>query len=312
MVFLKLGIDCTRLPRAAVHARQTRSYVYSVRSSIEARQPREAVDGRCPSDTRPSQLKEHSTLKSLCRGTKNRSDLARHAPSSRAAVHVSCSSGTRPSQLKEHSTLKYLWRGTKNCSDLARHAPSSRASVDGRCSSDTRPSQLKEHSTLKSLCRGTRNCSDLARHAPSSLAAVHGRCSSDTRTSQLKEHSTLKSLCRGTKNCSDLARHAPSSCPATWGCWWTLFLRHKTVSTEGAQHTEIPLPRDKELLWFGSTRAKFSGGNMVSTLRGKATNFDSRGSRAHLIPGLSLCTFEIPSPGPIFHGTKWLFRRPHV
>jgi hypothetical protein len=28
---------------------------------------------------RPSPLKEHSTLKSLCRGTKNRSDLARHA-----------------------------------------------------------------------------------------------------------------------------------------------------------------------------------------------------------------------------------------
>jgi hypothetical protein len=54
-------------------------------SSIEARQPRAAVDGRCSSDTRPSQLKEHSTLKFLCRGTKNRSDLARHAPSSRAA-----------------------------------------------------------------------------------------------------------------------------------------------------------------------------------------------------------------------------------
>jgi hypothetical protein len=28
---------------------------------------------------------------------------------------------------------------------------------------------------------------------------------------------------------------------------------HKTVSTEGAQHTEIPLPRDKEPLRFGST-----------------------------------------------------------
>jgi hypothetical protein len=23
-------------------------------------------------------------------------------------------------------------------------------------------------------------------------------------------------------------------------------------------------------------------------------------------------SLEIPSPGPIFHGTKWLFRRPHV
>jgi hypothetical protein len=39
--------------------------------------------------------------------------------------------------------------------------------------------------------------------------------------------------------------------------------RHKTVSTERAQHTEIPLPRDKEPLRFGSTRAKFSArGNM--------------------------------------------------
>jgi hypothetical protein len=36
--------------------------------------------------TRPFQLKEQSTLKSLCRGTKNRSDVARHAPSSRASV----------------------------------------------------------------------------------------------------------------------------------------------------------------------------------------------------------------------------------
>jgi hypothetical protein len=33
--------------------------------------------------------------------------------------------------------------------------------------------------------------------------------------------------------------------------------RHKTVSTERAQHTEIPLPRDKEPLRVGSTRAKF-------------------------------------------------------
>jgi hypothetical protein len=45
-------------------------------SSIEERQPRVAVDRRCSLDTRPSQLKEHSKLKSPCRGTKNRSDLA--------------------------------------------------------------------------------------------------------------------------------------------------------------------------------------------------------------------------------------------
>jgi hypothetical protein len=59
-------------------------------SSIEAQQARAAVDRRCSSVTRPSQLKEHNTLKSLCCGTKNRSDMARHAPSSlpRAAVFV--------------------------------------------------------------------------------------------------------------------------------------------------------------------------------------------------------------------------------
>jgi hypothetical protein len=32
-----------------------------------------------------------------------------------------------------------------------------------------------------------------------------------------------------------------------------LFLSHKTVSTERAQHTEIPLPRDKELLRHASS-----------------------------------------------------------
>jgi hypothetical protein len=74
-------------------ARQARSFlclclITVFLSSIEARQPRVAVDRRCSSDTRPSQLKEHSTLKSLCRGTKNHSDLARHAPSSRAAVFL--------------------------------------------------------------------------------------------------------------------------------------------------------------------------------------------------------------------------------
>jgi hypothetical protein len=55
-------------------------------SSTEARQLRAAVGRRCSSATRPSQLKEHSTLKSLCRGIKNHSDFARHAPGSRAAT----------------------------------------------------------------------------------------------------------------------------------------------------------------------------------------------------------------------------------
>ena len=38
--------------------------------------------------TRPSQLKEHGTQKSLFRGTKNRSDLTRGVPISRAAMFV--------------------------------------------------------------------------------------------------------------------------------------------------------------------------------------------------------------------------------
>jgi hypothetical protein len=42
-------------------------------------------------------------------------------------------------------------------------------------------------------------------------------------------------------------------CPASKrGCWSTLSLSHKTVSTERAQHTEIPLPRGKEQLRFAS------------------------------------------------------------
>jgi hypothetical protein len=71
--------------------------------------------------------------------------------------------------------------------------------------------------------------------------------------------------------------------------------RHKTISTERTQHTEIPLPRDKEPLRFGSRRAKFVRGsircaarrNMVSTLQGKTTNIASRGSRAQSIPGFT-------------------------
>jgi hypothetical protein len=71
----------------------------------------------------------------------------------------------------------------------------------------------------------------------------------DTRPSQLKEHGTLKSLCRGTK----------------------------------------------KTLRFGSTHVKFARGsvrstacsNMVSTLRGKATNIALGGSRAQSIPSLT-------------------------
>jgi hypothetical protein len=55
------------------------------------------------------------------------------------------------------------------------------------------------------------------------------------------------------------------------------------------------LPRVKKPLRFGSTRGKFARGsvlsaarsNMVSTLRGKATNIASRGSRAQSIPSFT-------------------------
>jgi hypothetical protein len=91
----KPGIYCTRLPRAAVRARQTRSCVYALItvfvSGIEARQPRAAVDWRRERNTERHKtvsimLKEHSTLNALCSGTKDRFALARHARSSRAAT----------------------------------------------------------------------------------------------------------------------------------------------------------------------------------------------------------------------------------
>jgi hypothetical protein len=53
------------------------------------------------------------------------------------------------------------------------------------------------------------------------------------------------------------------------------------------RHTEIPLPRDKEPLRFGSTSAKFVRGNLVSTLPGKATNIASRGSRHAIVTRLN-------------------------
>jgi hypothetical protein len=85
------------------------------------------------------------------------------------------------------------------------------------------------------------------------------------------------------------------SAAAARGCCWTLFLRHKTVSTERAQHIEIPFQRDKEPLRFGSTRAKFVRGNMVSILRGKAMNTASRGSREQSIPGFKQKHFSVPN-----------------
>jgi hypothetical protein len=58
------------------------------------------------------------------------------------------------------------------------------------------------------------------------------------------------------------------------------FLRrcHLCSHSGNSQQAEIPLPREKEKLRFGS--------NMVMTLQGKAKKIASRGSRAQLIPGL--------------------------
>jgi hypothetical protein len=98
------------------------------------------------------------------------------------------------------------------------------------------------------------------------------------------------------------------SAAAARGCLSTLSVisrenaeRYKTVSSERAQHTEIPLPLDKEPLRFGSARANFARGsvrsaargNLVSTLRGKATNISSRGSRAQLVPGFKVTDFQL-------------------
>jgi hypothetical protein len=62
----------------------------------------------------------------------------------------------------------------------------------------------------------------------------------------------------------------------------TLSLRHKTVSTETAQHTEIPLPRDKEPFRFGSTRAKFARGSVRSAARQHGVDF-ARQSNEHCL-----------------------------
>jgi hypothetical protein len=92
---LKPGIHCARLPRADIRVRQTRSFVHAlitvIMSGVKERQPHMAVDRWCERNTRTPQDRlnwKHSTLKSLCRRTKNRSDLARHGPSLHAAVFV--------------------------------------------------------------------------------------------------------------------------------------------------------------------------------------------------------------------------------
>jgi hypothetical protein len=53
--------------------------------------------------TRPSQLKEHRTLKSFCCGAKKRSDLARHASSARGSV-LSAARGTIVSTFRGKAT----------------------------------------------------------------------------------------------------------------------------------------------------------------------------------------------------------------
>jgi hypothetical protein len=101
------------------------------------------------------------------------------------------------------------------------------------------------------------------------------------------------SIARQTRSFVYCVRVQHRSAADACGCRSTLFLSHKAISTERSQHTEIRSPRDKELLRFGATRAKFARVNvrsaprcnMISTLRGKATNIASRDSRAPSIPG---------------------------
>jgi hypothetical protein len=81
---LRLGIDCAQL---FVRGRLVRLFTVFM-SSIEAQQQqRAAVDQRSSSDTRLFQLKEHSTLKSLCCGKKNCSNWAQRAKFARGSVH---------------------------------------------------------------------------------------------------------------------------------------------------------------------------------------------------------------------------------
>jgi hypothetical protein len=97
-------------------ARKTRSFVYRVR--VQHRSA--AVDWLCSTATRPSQLKEHSTLKSLCRGTKNRSDLARHAPSSRTATwYRLCEAKQRT--LPRAAAARNRYPTLQACADTASH-----------------------------------------------------------------------------------------------------------------------------------------------------------------------------------------------
>jgi hypothetical protein len=96
-------------------ARQTRSFVYALItvfvSSIEARPQRAAVERRSilPRKIHRNAIRP-SQLKSLCRGTKNRSDLARHAPSSRAAGFV----------LPRAATWYRLWGKATNITSRSR------------------------------------------------------------------------------------------------------------------------------------------------------------------------------------------------
>jgi hypothetical protein len=66
--------------------RLRRSFVYpSITVFVSSTEARLLSDAVPPSQDRLNR-KSNSTLKFLCRGTKKRSDLARHAPSSRAAT----------------------------------------------------------------------------------------------------------------------------------------------------------------------------------------------------------------------------------
>jgi hypothetical protein len=85
--------------------------------------------------------------------------------------------------------------------------------------------------------------------------------------------------------------------------------RHKTVSTERAQHTEIPFPRDKERLRFVSTRAKFARQHGINFARQSNEHCLKRQPRA--IDTRLKIPLNVTPPPP--RSSKWTYSQqfPH-